>query len=278
MTLEKEKQTEIMQESGTASTNTRAALQSNSNTLQEIGLNIFGRIWAFWGLVSFIITFIIVFLPTMVAHLFPEKKGQDYFIAVSRYWMSFWLKLIGCSLKVTGIENFEPGKNYVVVYNHNALLDVPLSAPFIPGGNKTIAKASFAKVPIFGLFYKRGSVLIDRKSDNSRLKSFEDMKIVLQKGMHMCLYPEGTRNRTNEPLKPFYDGAFKLAIVSKKDIIPCVLLGTKKAMPINKTFYLLPTRLQMHFLPVISSAGVKTRELKETVFNVMQQRYVKAVQ
>ena len=277
MTLEKEKQTEIMQESGTASTNTRAALQSNSNTLQEIGLNIFGRIWAFWGLVSFIITFIIVFLPTMVAHLFPEKKGQDYFIAVSRYWMSFWLKLIGCSLKVTGIENFEPGKNYVVVYNHNALLDVPLSAPFIPGGNKTIAKASFAKVPIFGLFYKRGSVLIDRKSDNSRLKSFEDMKIVLQKGMHMCLYPEGTRNRTNEPLKPFYDGAFKLAIVSKKDIIPCVLLGTKKAMPINKTFYLLPTRLQMHFLPVISSAGVKTRELKETVFNVMQQRYLKDV-
>ena len=274
----KEKQTEIMQESGAASTNTRAALQSNSNTFQDIGLNIFGRIWAFWGLVSFIITFIIVFIPTMVSHLFPEKKGQDYFIAVSRYWMSFWLKLIGCSLKVTGLENFEPGKNYVVVYNHNALLDVPLSAPFIPGGNKTIAKASFAKVPVFGLFYKRGSVLIDRKSDNSRLKSFEDMKIVLQKGMHMCLYPEGTRNRTTEPLKPFYDGAFKLAIVSKKDIIPCVLLGTKKAMPINKTFYLLPTQLQMHFLPVVSSAGVKTRELKETVFNVMQQHYVKAAQ
>ena len=267
-----------MQESGAASTNTRAALQSNSNTFQDIGLNIFGRIWAFWGLVSFIITFIIVFIPTMVSHLFPEKKGQDYFIAVSRYWMSFWLKLIGCTLKVTGIENFEPGKNYVVVYNHNALLDVPLSAPFIPGGNKTIAKASFAKVPVFGLFYKRGSVLIDRKSDNSRLKSFEDMKIVLQKGMHMCLYPEGTRNRTTEPLKPFYDGAFKLAIVSKKDIIPCVLLGTKKAMPINKTFYLLPTRLQMHFLPVVSSAGVKTRELKETVFNVMQQHYVKSAQ
>jgi 1-acyl-sn-glycerol-3-phosphate acyltransferase len=264
-----------MQES-TAATDTQATLQSDSNSLKEIGLNIFARIWAFWGLVSFIVTFIIVFIPTMVSHLFPEKKGQDYFIAVSRYWMSFWLKLIGCSLKVTGKENFEPGKNYVVVYNHNALLDVPLSAPFIPGGNKTIAKGSFAKVPIFGLFYKRGSVLIDRKSDNSRLKSFEDMKIVLQKGMHMCLYPEGTRNRTTEPLKPFYDGAFKLAIVTKKDIIPCVLIGTKKAMPINKTFYLLPTKLEMHFLPVVSTEGAKTKELKETVFNIMLKHYVAA--
>ena len=269
---------ESMQEFTTVTTKTPVALQTNSDSFREICLNIFARVWALWGLVSFMLTFLLVFIPTMVSHLFPEKKGQDYFITVSRYWMSFWLKLIGCSLKITGTENFEPGKNYVVVYNHNALLDVPLSAPFIPGGNKTIAKASFAKVPIFGLFYKRGSVLIDRKNDNSRLKSFEEMKLVLKKGMHMCLYPEGTRNRTGEPLKPFYDGAFKLAIVSKKDIIPCILLGTKKAMPINKTFYLLPTRLEMHFLPVITSDGVKTKELKETVFNIMLKHYVKASQ
>lgn len=247
------------------------ALKESENNLL---LDIFGRIWAIWGLISFVLTFIIVFIPTMISHLFPEKEGQDYFIKVSRFWMSFWLKLIGCSLEVTGLEHFEQGKNYVVVYNHNALLDVPLSAPFVPGGNKTIAKASFAKVPIFGLFYKRGSVLIDRKSDSSRMKSFEDMKKVLQKGMHMCLYPEGARNRSGEPLKPFFDGAFKLAIVSKKDVIPCVLIGTQKAMPINKSFYLLPTKLKMHFLPAVSSEGKKTKELKDSVFNLMKEYYV----
>lgn len=90
-------------------------------------------------------------------------------------------------------------------------MDVPLSSPFIPGANKTIAKTSFVKVPVFGFYYMKGAVTHDRKSEKSRKESFEKMKQVLKKGMHMCIYPEGTRNRTNEPLKKFYDGAFKLA-------------------------------------------------------------------
>lgn len=237
--------------------------------------NIFGRIWALWGMLTFILTFLIIFIPSMLSYFFPEKKGQDYFIWVSRCWMKVWLRLIGCPVTVYGKENFKPGENYVVVFNHNAFLDVPLSAPHIPGGNKTIAKASFAKVPIFGLFYKRGSVLVDRNNDKSRQKSFAEMKTALVKGMHMCLYPEGTRNRSGEPLKPFYDGAFKLAVDTQKKIIPCVILGTNKAMPINKPFYLFPTRLQMIFLPAVSSTGTDVKALKENVFLLMKETFVK---
>src|SRR6188768_2252792 len=193
--------------------------------------NIFGRIWAFWGLLTFFITFCIIFLPSMLAHLFIDPGGQRYFIVISRIWMNTWLFLIGCPVKVRGRENFKPGTSYVVVFNHNALLDVPLSAPFVPGANKTIANASFAKVPVFRLFYKRGSVLVDRNSDKSRSKSFDEMKKVLAAGMHMCIYPEGSRHRSSEPFSPFYDGAFRLAYAAEREIIPCVIFGTKKAMP-----------------------------------------------
>ena len=238
--------------------------------------NIFARIWALWGLISFIITFLLIFLPSMASHLYKdEKKGQAYFINVSKWWMNVWLTLIGCPLTVTGKENFIAGKTYVIVYNHNALLDVPLSAPYVPGPNKTIAKASFAKVPIFGWFYKRGSVLVDRKDERSRVKSYDAMKKVLAMGMHMCIYPEGTRNRTAEPLKQFYDGAFKLAVDAQKEIMPCVIAGTKKAMPVNKAFYLLPTRLKMHFLPAVSSENITAKNLKENVFNLMKEYYMK---
>lgn len=242
---------------------------------QQGGLlkDVLARIWALWGLISFLVSFLIIFIPSMLAYLMPEKKGQDYFIAVSRWWMRVWLPLIGCPLTVTGKEHFKKGENYVIVYNHNALLDVPLSAPYVPGGNKTIAKSSFAKVPIFGWFYSRGSVLVDRNSDQSRRRSFDAMKKVLQNGMHICLYPEGTRNRTKEPLKPFYDGAFKLAVEAKKDIIPCIITGTKKAMPIHKPFYLWPTRLRMKFLPPVSSAGMDSKTLKEKVFGIMYEEY-----
>ena len=103
------------------------------------------------------------------------------------------------------------------------------------------------------------------------------MKKVLAGGMHMCIYPEGARNRTNEPIKPFYDGAFKLAVVAKKDIIPCVISGTKKAMPINKKFFLLPVRLTMHFLPAETSSEKTVTELKEKVRAEMMKEYVKYV-
>lgn len=238
--------------------------------------NIFARVWALWGLISFVLTFLIIFIPSMLAYLITDPvKGQYYFIKVSKLWMDIWLPLVGCPVKVTGKENFIGKESYVIVFNHNALLDVPLSAPYVPGANKTIAKASFAKVPLFGLFYKRGSVLVDRKNEKSRIQSYEAMKAVLANGIHMCIYPEGTRNRTGEPLKQFYDGAFKLAVDTKKNIMPCVITGTKKAMPVNKFFYLLPTRLKMHFLPAVSAENITAKELKEKVFEAMKAYYVK---
>lgn len=236
-------------------------------------MDAFARLWALWGIISFISTFLLFFIPSMCAYLFrDEKKGQAYFIAVSRCWMNVWLPLIGCPVSVRGRQHFKKGENYVVVFNHNALLDVPLSAPYVPGPNKTIAKSSFAKVPIFGWFYSRGSVLVDRKNERSRVQSFEQMKKTLRKGMHMCIYPEGTRNRSSDPLKTFYDGAFKLAVDTGKPVIPCVIIGTKKAMPIHKTFYLLPTRLRMHFLPAVA-AGTDAKALKQQVFDVMLKEY-----
>jgi len=237
--------------------------------------NIFGHIWALWALITFLLTFLIIIIPAMLTHLAEDPKGQDFFIRIARLWMNVWLFLVGCPLIVKGKENFKKGATYVVVFNHNAFLDVPLSAPYVPGPNKTIAKASFAKIPLFGSFYSKGSVLVDRKDEKSRSKSFDAMKKVLATGMHMCIYPEGTRNRSDKPIKPFYDGAFRLAAAAQKDIIPCVIKGTKKAMPINKKFFFLPTRLSMQFLPAVSSAGKPVEKLKEEVYNVMLEEYKK---
>lgn len=248
--------------------------QQKGNIFSEI----FARIWALWAIIIFIITFLIFFLPSMLAYLFSdEKKGQTYFIYVSRWWMNVWLPLIGCPVSITGRQHFKKDENYVVVFNHNALMDVPLSAPYVPGANKTIAKASFAKVPLFGLFYKRGSILVDRKNEKSRIQSYDQMKRTLRAGMHMCIYPEGTRNRTAAPLKQFYDGAFKLAVDTQKSIIPCIITGTKKAMPVHKTFYLLPAKLSMQFLAPISPEGIDAKALKEKVFNVMLEAYTAAL-
>lgn len=86
--------------------------------------------------------------------------------------------------------------------------------------------------------------------------------------------PRRYRNRTNQPLKPFYDGAFKLAVDTQKSIIPCVMIGTNKAMPINKTFYLLPHKLEMYFLEPVSPENIDTKSLNSKVYDIMKNKWL----
>lgn len=239
----------------------------------KIFREIFARIWAVWGIISFISTFLIIFLPAMVCYLIPDPRGAAIFTRIAKIWMTVWLNLVGCPVTVRGKQFFRNGQSYIVTCNHNALMDIPLSSPFIPGANKTIAKTSFTKIPLFGWYYAKGSVLVDRNSDASRRASVIEMKKVLSLGMHMCIYPEGTRNRTTEPLKKFYDGAFKLAVDTGHAIIPTLIFNTKKALPIHKAFYFMPVRLEMHFLAPVEPGNLKPAELRDKVFGIMADYY-----
>src|SRR5215213_2057240 len=197
--------------------------------------NILGRIFAFWALFVFAFTLLLITLPVWIIGFQPEPKRTVSLFKIFIVWMKVFFVFTGVKRIFKGKENFKKGENYIVICNHRSFMDVPLSSPGIPGPNKTIAKAGMAKIPLFGLIYKSGSVLVDRKNEQSRKASYTKMKEVLQMGLHMCLYPEGTRNKTEEPLQRFHDGAFKLAIDTRKEIIPTVIFYTSIVMPRNKT-------------------------------------------
>jgi 1-acyl-sn-glycerol-3-phosphate acyltransferase len=237
--------------------------------------SIFGRIWAVWAILLFVVTMLVFLIPFLFFSYFrPDPQKTRRFAAMARVWMGVFLPLAGCPLRVRGREKFVKDQPYIVVCNHNALIDVPVSYPGIPGGNKTIAKIEMAKTPIFGLFYRTGSVLVDRSSEASRKDSFVKMKDVLEMGLHMCIYPEGTRNKTADPLKSFHDGAFRLSITTGKDIIPAIIFNSRKIMPPDKTFFLRPCRLHMHFLdPVTPGPGESVEQLKNRVFAMMWDYY-----
>ncbi|MEO8712936.1 MAG: lysophospholipid acyltransferase family protein [Parafilimonas sp.] len=239
------------------------------NLLKEI----FGRIWALWALLFFVCSMFIAYLFYIPCHFLKEPQKANWHRHVSRVWMWLFLHAIGCPLTVKGAEYFKASTNYVIVSNHNSLMDVPVTTPFMPRANKTIARKDFAVIPVFGWIYSFGSVLVDRKSDASRRKSFEDMKHVLHLGLDMVIYPEGTRNRTNDPLKSFYDGAFRLATDTKKQVMPTLIFNTKKVLPVHKTFFMLPHKLEMHFLPPVDSTNISSKELKEKVFTIMWDYY-----
>lgn len=209
--------------------------------------------------------------------LIAEPRRTQIFRKISKAWMQLFFFLTGCSLKIKGKKNFKPGEKYIVVCNHNSLMDVPVTTPFIPGANKTIAKAEMAKIPLFGLIYKRGSILVDRKDRDSRRSSFSKMKAVLNMGIHMCIYPEGTRNRTDLPLKEFHDGAFRLSIETGVPILPALIFNTKKILPPGKAFYFWPSQMEMHFLPPVYVTQKENYEsLKIKIHDIMSRYYIES--
>jgi 1-acyl-sn-glycerol-3-phosphate acyltransferase len=232
-----------------------------------------GRMIAIWALISFVSTMFVFIWFYLPCFFLKEPNIAKWHRTVSRIWMGLFLSSIGCRFIIRGKHHFNIENAAVVICNHNSLIDVPICTPFLPRANKTIAKKSFIYVPLFGWIYQFGSVIVDRKNDQSRSQSYDAMKRVLANGLDMLIYPEGTRNKTTEPLKSFYDGAFKLAKEKKKPIIPVVLLNTKKILPAYPIMCLKPGKIQLHILTPISTEGHTVASLKKLSFDRMAAYY-----
>ena len=238
---------------------------------------ILGYIYAVYALIMFVATMLVVLIPIWIISMLPEPRRAQALHPVFRLWMGVYLPLIFCPVIRKGKKHFKKGQNYVVVTNHNSLMDIPVSSPWIPGPNKTLAKAEMAKVPLFGLIYKTGSILVDRKSNTSRRESFSRMQETLSMGTHLCLYPEGTRNKGGKPMQDFFDGAFITAIKSQKPIMPGLIFNTGKILPQNSKGWARPMPIHIHFLEPIATEGLSmsdVKELKQRVHDVMNTYYV----
>ncbi|UYQ94300.1 1-acyl-sn-glycerol-3-phosphate acyltransferase [Chitinophaga horti] len=239
--------------------------------------NVLGRIYAVYGLLLFVLTMLIVFPIVLVASRLKDPAGTRLFQQMGRVWMFFYMPLIGCPVKRKGVHYFKKSESYVVVCNHNSMIDVPVTTSAIPGVSKTLAKAEMGKIPLFGIMYRIPGIMVDRKDEQSRKNSVVQMKEALAKGMHVLLYPEGTRNKTDFPIKSFYDGAFALAIDTQKPMIPALLFNTRKILPAAGTsFWAWPHPIEFHFLPPIPTEGLTRQDLptlKEKVFTLMWKYY-----
>lgn len=237
-----------------------------------------GHVYFVLGIFLFVVSMLVVVVPIWMTTLFREPLQSKLLHPIFRLWMSVFLPLVGCPVIRKGKHHFKKGENYVVVCNHNSLADIPVSSPWIPGPNKTLAKIEMARIPLFGVIYKAGSILVDRKRNHSKRESFAQMQETLDLGLHLCLYPEGTRNKTQEPLQPFRDGAFITAIKARKPIIPALIFNTGRILPHYMRAWATPMPIHIHFLEAVETKGLTLDDvtrLKEQVHQKMTNYYVK---
>lgn len=210
-------------------------------------------------------------LPFYLLLSIPRNKwGRRWMWRLSKTWARVWLWLAG--MPVRQLNKGPRDGRFVVVANHVSYLDPIVIFDVLPWQFRPLGKKEIARVPLFGFIYAQMALLVDRSSNHSRAKSMRLMWRVLRHECSIFIYPEGTFNESEEPMAPFYDGAFRLAINTGVPILPMIFPDTRDRWHYSHWWKIWPGRNRCIFLDPVPVAGLKMTdmpELKERVRAVM---------
>ena len=140
-------------------------------------------------------------------------------------------RLAGIRVRAVGREHLEPGRAYLFMANHTSNLDPPIITPLLGRRIAIIAKQELFKIPLFGYAMRKANfVALNRADRRSAVESVGNAVHVLQSGLGMMVFPEGTRSRDGR-LLPFKKGPFHLAMEAGVPVVPITVVGTHEAWP-----------------------------------------------
>ena len=234
------------------------------------------QLFSIYGIIIVILTTFIFCWFYLPCFFLKDPIKVRWHKRISKFWMRLLVPLLGCSIKFNGMDYFNKNNNFIIVANHSSNFDPVVTTPFFPNANISIAKKSLSYIPILGQIFAFGSVLVDRKNKNSKLKSYIHLRDKLLLGLDVVIYPEGTRNKNKiKPLLPFKDGAFKLSIETNTPILPIVIINSEQVFHQKYFFYLKPTKIMVYILPPIFPSDYTLEKLKEIVKENMEQEIIK---
>ncbi|MCU0387569.1 MAG: 1-acyl-sn-glycerol-3-phosphate acyltransferase [Chitinophagaceae bacterium] len=224
---------------------------------------------------TFIAGLLVVFPFVLIATMLGQPVAGNLVVKLSRAWSDSWIFLIGVRHKNIVESPIDKNRHYVFVANHISYIDIPLIFQGIRKNSfRVLGKKEMGKIPVFGTLYKLAVVLIDRSNPQSRANSIKELQKVLDQNISIFIFPEGTFNETGQPLKSFYDGAFRLAIEMQTPVKPIVFLDAVKRMHHKSIFSITPGKSRAVHLPEIPVEGLTMNDvasLKKTTFDLMEE-------
>lgn len=231
------------------------------------------RIW-FYVLVSLPI---LVLLPLLIVSILKEE-WYPYFFRLARFWAKIILIGMGFHWIIKREQTPEKNKSYMFIANHTSMADIMLMLISVKNPFVFVGKAELAKIPLFGFFYKRTCILVDRSSEKSRKAVFLRAQKRLKQGVSICIFPEGGVPDEDIVLDEFKDGAFRLAINHHIPIVPLTFLDNKKRL--SYTFFSGGPgrmRVKMHrFLSTENMTIADTKILNEKARQMILQELMKS--
>ncbi len=142
------------------------------------------------------------------------------------------LMLMGVRIKVKGRDKIDFTAQHIYVMNHSSNIDPFILLSEIPSNAKILAKTEIRSYPVYGFAVKHLYLTVDRSDKKDRMRSMEVMTKALNAGDSLMLFPEGTRNRTENAVTDFKIGAF---VLSQKTGVPIAMLSSVNSREIVPT-------------------------------------------
>lgn len=155
----------------------------------------------------------------------PEKSWKKARKFVSGFFRTE-LKISGCKVTVIGREHIPADGPVLFVGNHRSYFDILVYHEAIGKPVGFLAKKEMEKIPLLPLYMRDiGCLFLDRDDIKQGLATIKAGTEYMKLGHSMVVFPEGTRNQTDE-LLPFREGGYKMAEKSKSPIVPVAVSGT----------------------------------------------------
>ena len=189
---------------------------------------IVGIIWKIY--VFLVVLFSLLLLYPIYLVVLLNDKYLDIGFHFTRFQARLILFFIGVRWKKHGQIPRDKEVSYIICPNHSSYLDILILYAVFPNYFIFLGKQELGKVPLFNIFFKKLNILINRtnpiSAHQSILKAVERMK----SGINVVIFPEGTIPRTVPQMKPFKNGAFKVAIEEEIPIVPVTFKGNHELL------------------------------------------------
>ena len=227
-----------------------------------------GYAYTTWVIIVFSV-FMVLLLPFILIPVIISQRLGFITYGTIKVWSFVFSMLTFIRYDVKGRKNIDWTRSYIFTPNHTSFLDAPGISLGIKSQFRPLAKRELKKVPVFGWIVASATVVVDRSSAQSRKDSLERLKSILNQGISILIFPEGTQNRTDQPLQPFYDGAFRASIQSGTPIAPMVIRGAARLMKPG-SIMVRPGRIEVIFgHPIDPSSFGSINELKSHCYDKM---------
>lgn len=232
---------------------------------------------AVWNVWFYVLGFIgiVITLPFLIIFSIKESFYPYFYWVARNIWSNIIMYGMGFYPEIKFKQHIKKGKSYMLVSNHKSMIDIMLMLSLSKDPIVFVGKKELEKIPLFGYFYRRVCILVDRSSPESRKEVYTKAIKRLNTGISVCIFPEGGVPDPSVILDKFKNGAFSLAIQFQIPIVPITFLDCEKKFPYffaYNHFYGSPGKLRANVHEFIETKGLNQENkefLKEKVYDIL---------